>query len=171
MLPNVIRPIVGEHNVNRGRRQLTESENFKFSYRVHAAHRIISVRSDFKMSFLVIVSTINARDTCDANPIDLDNSRIAKIINIWSNPPAVSQLLEMIRSFVVASNEYCQNGCDSFALMISEKRSMSINNPEKMPAINLLIERAHIEIFLRNCHTRQILDIPRRLKVTFKRFE
>ena len=89
------------------------------------------------MSMKIVMTLVDAGESSNSDTIDLDNSSVAKIIDVGSNPASIGQLLEVISGLVIASNEDGQHGSDGLAIVI-------------------FVKAAHGLVFVRNGHARQI---------------
>ena len=89
------------------------------------------------MSMQIVMAFVDAGQSSNSDSIDLDNSSVSKIVDVGSNPTSIGQLLEVVASLMVASNEDGQNRSYGLATVI-------------------FVEGAHGLVFVWNCHTRQI---------------
>lgn len=55
------------------------------------------------------------------NTVYIDDAGITKVVNIWSHPTAVWELLQVIGGLMVAANEYGQHWCYQLATVVSLK--------------------------------------------------
>ena len=77
---------------------------------INCSHGAVSIRGLFKMSLHVVPSIVDTRYASNSDASYFDHSSITKIINIWSHPASIRQLLQVVWSFMVPSNEDRQDG-------------------------------------------------------------
>ncbi|SRR6266404_6648572 len=104
-------------------------------------HRIFEESERFILTAMIVVLFKDSRRTCNSDPIHLNAPSVAQEVDIWSKPTSVvtcgnviyshshagiyhrkdSQLPQVVRSLVVPTDDYRQNGCRSLASIISGK--------------------------------------------------
>lgn len=65
----------------------------------------------FTVRFAIIGIFEDARQTCNTERSVTNDVRGPQVIDIWSQPTAVVQLKEIVRSFMIAADNQCQNRC------------------------------------------------------------
>ena len=117
---NVLRPIVRDAHIDR-LAQLHQAEDVELANVVKGAHRVVTKDWHLMVAEPVVVLLEDAGEARDAQPANVDNARVAHVINIRRGPSAVEQLGEVRARLVVAANKYRQNRRDLLARIILVK--------------------------------------------------
>jgi len=70
------------------------------------------------MSLVIVMTFEQTRHSCNSYSSYVDNTSITKVVNIGSNPSTIGQFLQVVRSFMIASNKQRQDGSFYFPTVV-----------------------------------------------------
>lgn len=111
-------PVMRDANVH-GPTQVLHAPHVQHAHMVDTAFRVLGVGRGFVASLGVVVVLEDPRDSGNAETVDVDDTRVAHVVNVLGHPTAVGEFLEKGGRLVIATDEDGQDGGDLFPAVVS----------------------------------------------------